>query len=119
MADSPHTSVENHVQAHLHPSKRLHAPNSIAETRRGSRNSIKRLKDMIALQEDRMKKIRHQLEGPPPPHIFRLRTSMKDLLLISKHTLAQLKTSAENLELSWAMLHWSEGRPTRGSDHEY
>jgi len=106
MADSPHQSVHNQAQAHLRASEGLrsaNAPNSIPKTRPASTDSITRLEHIIAIQEDRMKKMWHQSIGSPS-ETRRLRASMKDSLLTYKHTLQRIRQSAEILELSWAML---------------
>ena len=94
---------------HLRSSKRrlsVNATNSIAETKRGSRDSIKRLEDMIALQEDRLDQIGHRSKTARSPHTLRLRVSMKELLLTSMQTLALIKESTRLIETSW-MLHES------------
>src|SRR5262245_45415748 len=106
MADSPHQSDRNQVHAHLCTSERLlsaNAPNSTTESRRASNDSIKRLENIIAFQESRVEKMRHQSIGSPS-EARRLLTSTKDLLLTYKHTLQRIRQSAETLELSWAML---------------
>jgi hypothetical protein len=106
MAHFPQTTVRNHVQVHLRSSKHLHgtnALNSVAEVRRVSSNSIKRLQDIIAAQEDCVKKFQHQAVGTPAAARL-LRISMKDSLLIYKHTLEQIRQSADLLEISWTML---------------
>ncbi len=103
MANSPHASVRNQVQDHLRSSVRLLEANSIAETRRVSRNSIERLENIIVLQEDCVKKMRHQSVGSHS-QTLQLRASMKDSLAIYRLTLEQIRQSAETLELAWAML---------------
>ena len=108
MADSPHTFLSQ-VQNHLLSSKHLlsaNGSNSIAERRRFSRNSIKRLEDMIEIQEDRLDQIGHRSKNVLSPHTLRLRVSMKELLLTSKQTLALTKESIALIEASW-MLHES------------
>jgi hypothetical protein len=62
MAESPHTSVRNQVQDTVRASERplsANALNSNAERRLASMDSIKRLEHIIAVQEDRMKNMRH------------------------------------------------------------
>jgi len=106
MAQSSHASVPHQAHDRLRSSKRFlstDAPNSIEELRRVSNNSIRRLQNIIAAQEDGVKKLRHQ-SGGTPSHALLLRTSMKDSLLTFKHTLEQIKHSAQLLEISWAML---------------
>ena len=98
MAESRHTCVTNHLHA---------APDSIAEARRASKNSIRRLEDMIAFQKDRVNKLRHQSLASRS-QTLRLGASMKDLLVISRLTLLQMKHSAQSLEISWAMLESSQ-----------
>ena len=105
MADSPHKSVRNQIRDHLRASERLLSakePNSTAETRRDSRDSIKRLEHIIAVQEDHVKKMRHKSVGSRS-QTLRLRASMKDSLAIYRHTLQQIRQSAETLEISWAL----------------
>ena len=106
MADYPHASVRNQAQAHLRASKRLLSAddaNVIAERRRVSNDAIRRLEDIVALQEERLKSTRHQ-SGESLSHIRQLHTAIADVLLISKHTLETLRQSAETLELAWATL---------------
>ena len=100
------TSTRNLVQINLRALERLlvgNAPQSIAERRRTSKDSIRRLEDSIARQEERLEQTRPQA-GESLAHTLQLRASMKDLLLISKRTLGSLEQSAKNLELSWASL---------------
>jgi hypothetical protein len=101
MAGFPRTS-ENQARDDLLSSEgRLlgNAAKANAEARRVSRDSIKRLEHIIAIQEARIKKMRHQSQ-----ETLRLRAFMKDLLITSKLTLLQIRQSAEHLEISWAML---------------
>jgi len=105
MADSPRTAVQNQIQDHLRSSERLlsaDVPNSNAETRRVSRDSIERLEHIIAAQEDRVKKMRHKSVGSRS-QTLRLRASMKDVLTTFRHTLLQIRRSAKHLEISWAL----------------
>src|SRR5262245_17435847 len=95
MGESPHTSVRN-------------APYSIVMTRRVSKDSIKRLEHIIAVQEARAKKMRHQSVGSPSQTV-RLRASMKNSLALFRYTLQQIRESDEKLELSWAMLDVGKG----------
>ena len=82
--------------------------NSIAMTRRDSRDSIKRLEHIIAVQEDHVKKMRHKSVGSRS-QTLRLRASMKDSLALFRYTLQQIRESDEKLELSWAMLDVGKG----------
>ena len=93
MADTSDRSARNQVEI----------SNSIAENRQASKDSIRRLEDIIVLQEDRLKQTRHE-SGEGLSHTLQLRTYMADVLLVSKQTLETLRQSAKNLELSWAML---------------
>jgi hypothetical protein len=105
MAESQHTSVRNQGQNDLRASERLlsaNEPNSLAETRRVSKDSITRLEHIIAVQEIHVKKMRHRSIGSPS-QTRRLRASMKDLLATYKFTLQQIRQSADNLEISWAL----------------
>jgi len=105
MADSPHKSVRNQISDHLHAAEHLlsaNAPNSNAETRRDSKDTIKRLERIIAVQEDRVKKMRHKSVGSRS-QTLRLRACMKDSLAIYRLTLQQIRQSAEHLEISWAL----------------
>ena len=61
------------------------------------------MEDLIVLQEDRLKQTR-DASGEGLPLTLQLRTSMADVLLVSKQTLETLRQSAKSLELSWAML---------------
>ena len=102
MADSPHTSVRNQVRTQLRASNSLlsaNEPNVIADKRQVSNDSIRRLEDIIALQEDRLNNTRHR-SGESLSHIRQLRTSMAEILLISKNTLETLRRSAKTLELA-------------------
>ena len=105
MADSPYKSVPNQIWDNLLAYERLlstNAPNSNAETRPDSRNLIQRLEHIIAEQEDRVKRMRHESAGSPS-QTHRLRASMKDVLATYRLTLEQIRQSAETLELSWAL----------------
>ena len=93
MADTSDTSARNQVEI----------SNSIAEKRQASKDSIRRMEDLIVLQEDRLKQTR-DASGEGLPLTLQLRTSMADVLLVSKQTLETLRQSAKSLELSWAML---------------
>ena len=84
MADSPRT-VQNQVQQDLR-----------------SRDLIDRLERIIAVQEDRVKKMRHQSIGNRS-QTLRVRASMKDSLAIYRHTLQHIRRSAETLAISWAL----------------
>ena len=104
MVDSQYKSVRNQLQDHLRVSERpLLVLNSSAETRRVSRESVRRLEDIIAVQEDRVRKMRHRSVGTPS-QTLRLRASNKDLLLTYRLTLQQIRQIAETLELSCAIL---------------
>lgn len=85
MADSPRTSVQNRVQEHVR-----------------SRDLIKRLEFIIAVQENSVKKMRHKSVGSRS-QTLRLRASMKDSLAIYRHTLKRIIQSAETLDISWAL----------------
>ena len=106
MADAPQTSVCNRVQSTQHASDSsasAKTSSSTIEPRRVYKRSIKRLEHIIALQKAQSKKIRRQSVNTPS-HTHRLQVAMKDVQLISTHTLDQLKQSGKLLELSWAML---------------
>ena len=93
MADSPDTSVPDHVQR---PSEDHSTELMIAKTRRSYKDSIQRLEHLIFVQELRVKNLRHPSR--------QLLASMKDMLLTYKLTLQQVRQSAENLEISWALM---------------
>ncbi|SLM48479.1 protein of unknown function [Nitrospira japonica] len=106
MADSPDKSVRNQVQTHLRASDRMLLsiePHLLTEEMQIARDSIRRLKQMITLQQDRLKKARHQ-PGGSSSHARRLRASTVDALSICKLTLLQLKQSADQLKIAWASL---------------
>ena len=105
MADSPYKSVHNQIRDNLGAYERLlstNPPNWNAETRPDSRILIQRLEHIIADQEDRVNRMRHQSAGSPS-QTHRLRASMKDVLATYRLTLQQIRQSAETLELSWAL----------------
>lgn len=105
MENSPHKSIRNQIRDNLGAYERhlsANASNANAKTRRDSRNLIQRLEHIIAVQEDRVKQMRHQsVRSPSKTH--RLRASMKDVLETYRLTLQQIRQSAEILELSWAL----------------
>ena len=103
MAHSQHLSVPNQVQDDLELSERSLMANSIAKGRQVSKDSIQRLEHIIADQQDRLVKMRHQSAGSSS-HTLRLRASIKDSLVTYKLTLQTIKQSAETLELTWANL---------------
>jgi hypothetical protein len=106
MADSPDTSVRNQIRDNLRAYERPFFGKRtafVAQRRRLSADSIKRLENIITIQEDRVKQMRHQSGGSPSQR-HRLRASMKDLLTTYRHTLQRIRESAKTLELSWAML---------------
>ena len=118
MADSPYQYVRNQIRDNLRTYERLSfgkRTEFVAQRRRVSEDSIKRLEKIITIQEDRVKKIRHQ-SGGSPSQTHRLRASMKDLLTTYRHTLQRIRASAETLELSWTILS-SAAQPTHGPDH--
>ena len=105
MANSPHESVHD-MRAQVRAFERLllsNTPKRVAELRQVSSDSIQRLEDMIAIQESRVKRMRHQ-SAESHSETFRLRASMRDLLRVCKLTLQQIRESEKNLEISWAML---------------
>ena len=112
MADSPDISVPNEFLNDLEPSERsltATVRNSIAKGRRVSKDSIQRLEHIIANQQERLAKLRHQ-PGRSYSDTRRLRASMKDSLVTYELTLQQIRQSADTLELMWAMFA-HEGSP--------
>ena len=87
------------------------------------RQSIQRLEDMIAVQEDRAKRMRHQPVGSLS-HTRWLQACMDDSLFQSKQTLRQVRNSVKCLEFAWAMLDatsegtslWLEGQGAQSFD---
>src|SRR5262245_57045720 len=98
---SHHKSARNHIHTHLRfsePLLRAKGVTSHAESRRVSKESIARLKHMIAVQEDQVKKMRHRSMGSRS-QTLRVRAFMKDLLVVTRLTLQQIRQSTDNLEL--------------------
>ena len=94
------------AQAELRCSERrllADASTSLDTIRRAFRHAIKRLELTIAVQEHRVKRLKHHPVGTPA-QTLQLRTSAKDLLQICRLTVQLLRQSAETLEISWAML---------------
>ena len=108
MADSSYTFILKQVHDDLGRSERsltANARNSIAKGRRVSKDSIQQLEHIIATQQDRLAKLRHQ-PGQSLSHTRRLRASMKDSLVTCALTLQQIRQSADTLELIWAMFEY-------------
>jgi hypothetical protein len=74
----------------------------LQEHRRSCTQLISRLERIIAVQQDRLKKIGHR-SGRDRSQTLRLRASMRESLAIYRQTLLQIRQSAKTLENSWAL----------------
>ena len=110
MAYSRHISVVAELQDNLASERSLtaNARNSIAKGRRLCKDSIQRIEDIIAAQEDRLAKLERR-RGESPLHTDSLRASMKDSLTTYRLTLQQIRQSAATLEPIWAMFQYESG----------
>jgi hypothetical protein len=80
--------------------------------------SIERLETTIAVQENRLKKLRLHWIGSPP-EILRLEASVEDSIATSKVTLQHIRESAHTLEACRAILDTVAVQPNHRSDHGY